>query len=118
MKVLVVDDLPEVRRATVEMVQYLGHEVIEAKDGKPARKLIEDGLEFDAVISDNNMTELDGVDFLRWFREEHEPLCRTILIIMSGIPSTEIDALVRDHPGIKFLKKPFSDDALKDCLGS
>ena len=66
--------------------------------------------QFDAVISDYRMPEMDGIDFLTRFRAL-QPL--TARIILSG--NTDFDVLMTaiNEAGIlRFISKPWDDDEL------
>lgn len=116
MRILVVDDDPSVLITTAELLEMMGHVVSGANDGLVAKFIVESGKEYDVIITDNNMTNMDGHEFLRWFRTEHEPFAKTKLIIVSGIAANEINLLIRDFPDIKFLPKPYSPKKLMDNL--
>lgn len=68
MKVLIVDDDPNVRNVLRQVVENHGHAVIEAGDGQEGK---EKALEYkpDAIISDILMPKMDGFQFLRAVRQ-------------------------------------------------
>ena len=116
MRVLVAEDGPAIRAIVSEMVRHLGHEVVEANNGKEARNLILEHGTFDAIISDNDMPEMNGVDLFRWFRTEFEPVAITTLIISSGLESESIEELRRDYPDIRSMPKPVHFGDLRVCF--
>lgn len=66
-KALVVDDNPLVRRIHRAMLSGFGFEVTEAKDGKPAVNSFLNGNEYDLVLIDNEMPEMNGVEVINYF---------------------------------------------------
>lgn len=116
MRVLVVDDDPSVLEIVCRMVERLGHTVVKSRDGADAKQLILNGEVFGAIISDNNMSKMDGIDFLRWFRSEFEPVATTILIISSGRESEKINELCRQFGDIKKMSKPIWSERLGKIL--
>ncbi len=74
MKILVCDDLPELRKAYARLLRSHGHEVLQAADGQEAFDLLNNE-EVDAVISDHNMPRMTG-----------EQLCRALRGIGNQVP--------------------------------
>ena len=68
--VLVVDDAVESRRATVRVLRSLGAVVIEADNGRTARRICRvSGTGIDLVLMDVVMQGLDGLEATRLIRE-------------------------------------------------
>jgi DNA-binding NtrC family response regulator len=71
--VLVVDDVPEVRRSIVAALAELDVEILEAADGEEALRAVHrHGV--DVVVSDVRMPRLDGLGLLRAMRSESVPV--------------------------------------------
>jgi two-component system chemotaxis response regulator CheY len=74
LRILVVDDMPAMRRILKAMLEGIGfRQIIEAEDGEAAWQLIHDaathGTEpFSLVVADWNMPGMSGVDLLRSIR--------------------------------------------------
>ena len=66
-KILCVDDEPNIVAALRRLFRGSGYEVITAKDGGEALKLLGDDA-FDVIVSDIAMPELDGIQLLRAIR--------------------------------------------------
>jgi DNA-binding NtrC family response regulator len=64
MRILIVDDLPEVRRQMVSELAALGAEILECADGQEALELCQQTA-VDVVVSDVRMPRLDGIGLLR-----------------------------------------------------
>jgi len=112
LKILLVDDHPEVRTTTAALLQELGHTVVEASNGGEALKALNDGAsECDLVISDYAMPHLSGTEFVRRARTIHPEVPA---LIITGY--AESDA-VRDRPeDVDILLKPFTPRALENAI--
>ena len=112
LRILLVDDHPEVRTTTAAMLAELGHSVIEAENGKEALLALGNGEpRCDLVISDYAMPHLSGTEFVRKARELFPDVPA---IIITGY--AEADA-VRDRPdSVEILLKPFKEVTLQQAL--
>ena len=73
LSVLVVDDVPEVRRSIARALDELDVEIVEAADGEEALRAVHEHV-VDVVVSDVRMPRLDGVGLLRAIRAEAIPV--------------------------------------------
>lgn len=103
-KVLVVEDDESVRDLCCEVLESAGYTVETAANGL-------DGLgklrrfEYDLVVSDLNMPELDGMKFL----ESASKICPGLderFLLMSGYLTMEAEEAIAGR-GVSFLSKPF-----------
>src|SRR6185369_16940609 len=60
--ILVVDDDPLVAMSTVDMLEDLGHKVIEANSGDQALRILDAGREVDLLLTDHAMPGMTGVE--------------------------------------------------------
>ena len=102
--ILVADDEEMVRIFASTVLRKAGHDVLSAQDGSEAVALYRSsGRQIDLVITDIAMPVMDGpqaVQLIRAARPEARILC------MSGNSDKQCP------PGVPFLKKPFTPDAL------
>lgn len=116
-RILVVDDEAPVRNIAVNMLTFLGHEVIEAADGEQALALIESGAEkIDALMLDIYMPRLSGRDTFRKLREAGNELP---VIVCSGfiIDPDEFIVLSQGHtPPVDIMTKPYSLTGLQSSI--
>ena len=63
MKILVVEDDPNLREAIVDSLMLKGHQVQDACNGVDAVKVIAQS-SLDIILSDINMPEMDGLELL------------------------------------------------------
>ncbi len=65
--ILTVDDTASMRQMISFTLNSVGHEVIQASDGKEALKMLE-GKKVDLVIADVNMPNMDGISLVKSLR--------------------------------------------------
>ena len=112
LKLLLVDDDEGVRETVGTFLERLGHEVIQARNGR-------EGLELyaasgaDIVISDIMMPDLDGIEFLRALNERGDDV-EVIFITGHGDLETAIDAL--REGAFDFFAKPVKLEELTAAL--
>lgn len=100
MKILLVDDTIDVRRA---IIRYLGvcnpkYKFIEARNGKEGLSILSEIDNIDLIISDISMPIMGGVEFALQL-ECNFPKLRNRLIFFSSEISSILD--------YKFIKKPY-----------
>ena len=112
LRILLVDDHPEVRLTTSAMLAELGHSVVEAANGKDALLALKNGAaDCDLLISDYAMPHISGAEFVRRARQM---LPNVPAIIITGYAEAEA---VRDRPeGVEILLKPFPEIALQRAM--
>jgi DNA-binding response OmpR family regulator len=110
MKVLVADDDPVSRRLLQNYLQKWGYEVSVAANGAEAWQLFERE-DFQMVISDWMMPELDGLDLIRRIRQQ--PLDHYVFAILLTSRSQKDDFVAGMEAGADdFVSKPFDQDEL------
>jgi len=112
LRVLLVDDHPEVRSTTAALLADLGHVVTEAANGPEALDTLKGGdCDYDLLISDYAMPHQSGTEFLREAREH----CPDVpALIITGY--AEADAISERAEGVDVLLKPFTPSKLEACL--
>jgi CheY-like chemotaxis protein len=112
LKVLLVDDHPEVRSTTAAVLEDSGHEVVQADNGAEALDVLKKReCDFDLLITDYAMPHLSGTDFLR----EARLLCPEVpALLITGYAQTD---MIRDRPaGVEMLLKPFTPAKLEAAI--
>lgn len=107
-KILLAEDDEFVRDSIALQLGDAGHVVTTAIDGKLAQAAFEAN-QFDLVISDIQMPNLSGVEFLKWIRERS----KVPFIIMTGFSTVLETKAAFDAGASYFLTKPFSSRDLK-----
>jgi DNA-binding response OmpR family regulator len=112
LKILVVDDEPEVAEVIAESVRLQGHETVVAQNGEEALRVLETFIP-DAVFLDLVMPGLNGLDVLRQIRQTHQMLP---VIIISG-RATAAQVSEARHLGVTdVVEKPFALKHLSEAL--
>ncbi len=115
MRVLVVDDSRAMRGILKRMLGGLGHEVVEAANGREAIDRLRAGEVVQLVLVDWNMPEMNGYEFVQAARRE--PALASLPIIMVTT-ETEMDrvAMALEAGVNEYVMKPFTADVLVDKL--
>jgi two-component system chemotaxis response regulator CheY len=116
MTILVVDDSKAMRMIvmrTIRQAGFDGHEVVQAENGQAALDVVRGGLSCELILSDWNMPEMNGIDFLRALRAEQRE-------VPFGFITSEGTPVMREQAkeaGADFLiAKPFTVDAFQTEL--
>jgi CheY-like chemotaxis protein/anti-sigma regulatory factor (Ser/Thr protein kinase) len=112
LKILLVDDHPEVRSTTAALLEDCGHDVQQAENGAIALESLKcRECDFDLLITDYAMPHLSGTDFLR----EARLLCPDVpALLITGYAEVE---MIRDRPpGVEVLLKPFTPGKLEAAM--
>ena len=111
--VLVVEDNDAVRVATVSRLQSLGYDVLEARTGAEAIKLLEIGTPVALVFSDIVMPGgITGYDVANWVRSS-QPDLKVLLTSGYANPPTAANNGVRE---IQVLDKPYTREQLAQAV--
>jgi CheY-like chemotaxis protein len=109
--ILVVDDSATVRKFVAASLNIKGFRVITASDGVEAMELMPKE-KFDLIITDLNMPDMDGYEFIRTVQETSE--FRTIpIIVLSSMTNLKDKDLALQVGAIAFLEKPLSAEAIQ-----
>lgn len=110
MRVLVADDDPVSRRLLQNYLQKWGYGVAVTTNGAEAWRMFEQE-EFQMVISDWMMPELDGLDLIRRIRQH--PVDHYVYTILLTARSQKDDFVAGMDAGADdFVSKPFDQDEL------
>lgn len=102
-RILVVDDEEKIRKIIRKYGEFEGYEIVEAKDGMEAVQLCREQ-DFDVIILDVMMPELDGFSTCKEIRREKD-----IPVIMLSARGEEYDRIHGFEMGIDdYVVKPFS----------
>ncbi len=115
MKILVVDDFSTMRRIVKNLLRQIGYtEIDEAEDGAQAYSKLKTG-GFDFVVSDWNMPNMDGLDFLKKVRSD--PELKDIPILMVTAEAEKDKVVTAIQAGVNnYIVKPFTGEVLKEKM--
>lgn len=105
-RILVVEDEAPVRAFVVATLERSGYEVTSVEDGIDALELFEEGdTDFDVVISDIMMPEVDGPTLVERARSERDLTAG--IIFMSGYAESNVREQLDKIADADYLQKPF-----------
>ncbi|HLR81681.1 MAG TPA: chemotaxis response regulator CheY [Paenalcaligenes sp.] len=114
-KILVVDDFPTMRRIIRNLLKDLGYEnVDEAEDGAIALEKLRNG-QFDFVVSDWNMPNMDGLELLKTIRNDETLAEMPVLMVTAEAKRDNIIAAAQAGAN-GYVVKPFTAATLEEKL--
>jgi two-component system chemotaxis response regulator CheY len=108
--ILTVDDALTMRKVISFTLKGAGFDVIEAQDGVAALGVLK-GRAVDAIISDVNMPNMDGLELTRQLRQL-PAFARTPIILLTTESDPEIKDRGRAAGATGWIVKPFQPDQL------
>jgi two-component system chemotaxis response regulator CheY len=115
--VLIVDDSATMRKIIMRGIRQAGidnAEFEEAGDGVEGMQAVEGG-QFDLILSDVNMPNMNGLDFVREVTGKLENPPPIVMISTEGSEEVISEAMSRGANG--YLKKPFTPEKIQEVLG-
>ncbi|MDZ7629535.1 MAG: response regulator [Parvularculaceae bacterium] len=104
-RILVVEDEDPVRAFVIATLERSGYEVTDAEDGVAALAILKDDQDFDLIVSDVMMPEIDGPTFVARAREDFGVTAS--VIFMSGYAEASVRAQMDQIEGVRYIQKPF-----------
>jgi DNA-binding NtrC family response regulator len=113
-RILVVDDEESIRDIIMSMLVVANYECREAAGGLEALALFESGKEFDLMLSDLTMDDLDGIGLLE--RTTHQyPLMPVVMV--TAVHDISLALATMRHGAFDYILKPFERDQLLHSVG-
>jgi two-component system chemotaxis response regulator CheY len=115
MRFLVVDDSSTMRRIITNTLNKIGqHDVIEASNGREGLEKLAT-TDVDLIITDWNMPEMNGIDFIRALRASATLKETPVLMVTTNAAKDDIVEALR--AGVNsYIVKPFSPDTFKEKI--
>ncbi len=111
-KILIADDEVSFRQFICEVIGRMGHEVVEACDGKEAwEKFRQEPI--DLSLIDVNMPIMDGIAYLKHVKAVDS--C-SVVIMMTAYPSAETIVKTIEDEGYTYITKPFKVEQIEDLI--
>jgi CheY-like chemotaxis protein len=111
-RILLVEDDPRVRAATVDALEDLDYEPIACGSGEEAIRIFNDKM-FDLVITDVIMPEMTGPELIRYLKAT-SPHEFAVLFVTGYVGEGESE----DLRGHELLRKPFTVGALANAVSA
>jgi len=115
MRLLIIDDEPHIRHMMRLTLEAAGYQVDEAPDGQSGLDRFGDGSEYDAVVLDQKMPGLDGLETLRRIKE-YAPDARVLMATAFGSIELAVDAMRLG--ATDFLRKPMTPETLRNAVAA
>lgn len=114
-RVLIVDDEENIRRVIRLTLQASGYEIGEAGDGESGLAMFGDGSKWDAVLLDQRMPGMDGLETLKRINER-DPTARVIMATAYASIELAVDAMKLG--ATDFVRKPMTPEVLRNAVAA
>jgi DNA-binding response OmpR family regulator len=114
-RILIVDDEEHIRRMTRLALETAGYEACEAADGFEGLDAFGDGAAWDAVLLDQKMPGLDGLETLRRIKERASG-ARVIMVTAFASIELAVDAMKLGASD--FVRKPMTPEVIRNAVAA
>jgi DNA-binding response OmpR family regulator len=114
-RILIIDDEENIRRVTRLTLQAAGYEIGEASDGERGLEAFGDGSTWDAVLLDQRMPGMDGLETLRRINER-DATARVIMATAYASIELAVDAMKLG--ATDFVRKPMTPEILRNAVAA
>lgn len=111
-RILVVDDEDNARVALSKILTHDGYDVASASNGLEALNYLRSN-EVELIITDLNMPEMNGLNFLRMLNRDH-PASNVIMVTAYGEVESYLEAMTLGV--FEYINKPVRYDDLKKVI--
>ena len=116
MKILVVDDFPTMRRIVKTLMRQNGYtNFVEAEDGAQGFKMLESMPDIEFIVSDWNMPNMTGLEFLKAVRADARFKHLPFLMVTAEAEKENIIEAVKSGVS-NYIVKPFTGTTLQEKL--
>jgi DNA-binding response OmpR family regulator len=114
-RVLVIDDEEHIRRMMRLTLETTGYGVGEAKDGAEGLSLYGDGSNWDAVVLDQRMPGMDGLETVRRIKSKNS---NARVVMATAYASIELAVEAMKLGATDFVRKPMTPKVLRDAVSA
>jgi DNA-binding response OmpR family regulator len=115
MKLLIIDDEPHIRHMMRLTLEAAGYAIDEAADGQAGLDRFGDGSGYDAVVLDQRMPGLDGLETLRRIKDRAPHSC---VLMVTAFASIELAVDAMRLGATDFLRKPMTPETLRGAVAA
>jgi DNA-binding response OmpR family regulator len=112
-RLLIVDDEENIRRVTRITLETAGYQVSEASDGERGLEAFGDGTAWDAVLLDQKMPGMDGLEVLRRLKERRASVP---IIMVTAFASIELAVEAMKLGATDFVRKPMTPEIVRNAV--
>ena len=112
-RILIIDDEEHIRHMMRLTLEAAGYKVGEARDGAEGLSLYEDGNDWDAIVLDQRMPGMDGLETLRQLKQRN-PGARVVMATAYASIELAVDAMKLG--ATDFVRKPMTPQVLRNAV--
>ena len=112
-RILIIDDEEHIRRMMRLTLEAAGYEVGEASNGEEGLRLYADGSTWNAVVLDQRMPGIDGLETLRRLKKQ-TPNAHVVMATAYASIELAVDAMKLD--ATDFVRKPMTPTVLRNAV--
>ena len=115
--VLIVDDSATMQKIVMRGIRQAGFDIAEIKeagDGAQGLEVLGGGM-VDVVLSDVNMPNMNGLEFVSKVRAQFGAKPPIVMITTEGSEEVVADAIAKGANG--YIKKPFTPEKVQEVVG-
>ena len=112
-RILIIDDEMNIRRMMRLTLEAAGYEVGEASDGAQGLEVYGDGSKWNAVLLDQRMPGMDGLETLRHLKERNQA---ARVIMATAYASIELAVDAMKLGATDFVRKPMTPEILRNAV--
>jgi putative nucleotidyltransferase with HDIG domain len=113
-RILVVDDEEAIREIVSSMLTFAGYSCLQAASGVEALAILNSGEEFELMLSDLMMAELDGIGLLERTKERFPDMP---VVMVTAVHDISVALAALRNGAYDYLLKPFERDQLLATVG-
>jgi two-component system, chemotaxis family, chemotaxis protein CheY len=114
--ILIVDDSPTLRASVNLVLTEAGFTVVQAENGRKGlaklKELYDKGDRVNLIISDVNMPEMGGIEFVKNVKEESSSFRYVPVIFLTTETEETLKSKGREYGAAGWMNKPFKSDLL------
>ena len=114
-RILIIDDEDHIRRMVRLTLEAAGYEVAEASNGPEGLSLYGDGSSWSAVVLDQRMAGMDGLETLRELKKQNAD-ARVVMATAYASIELAVDALKLG--ATDFVRKPMTPEVLRNAVAA